>query len=402
MLELAGESAARAPRDVGAARRVRRALGLGVELLDLPALAPRIDALRGRERVSLCASGHGDGSGREAGLVAGGRRLRGADAGRVCRRGCSTGSGAGPSSTSSSRSWRAARRFRWSAWRRAAWRSARRFARASGSTPASYGSRALDFTMSALGIDRMLFGSDAPIVDPALTVLTVQSFGQAVTRRDVHDESAATSGQMSDIEGFVHEHVPGGRPLDRAELAALARTIGEHPSSGARTSTTARTSGTSAALSRSEHRHLADLLGQRAGHRLPRPRSVVGRRVRLRGPALRGLAAARAGRLDPRADDRAPRGEGFDFPRRTSTASATRAAARPRARSTSTARRSGAWATTSTRSTGSWGASRSRTPTSSRVRHRARQARLRRPRQPRPPSRRQPGAGGLPAHRARP
>ena len=46
---------------------------------------------------------------------------------------------------------------------------------------ASYGSRALDFTMSALGIDRMLFGSDAPIVDPALTVLTVQSFGQAVT-----------------------------------------------------------------------------------------------------------------------------------------------------------------------------------------------------------------------------
>jgi predicted TIM-barrel fold metal-dependent hydrolase len=45
---------------------------------------------------------------------------------------------------------------------------------------ASYGSRALDFTMSALGIDRMLFGSDAPIVDPELTLRTVESFGQAV------------------------------------------------------------------------------------------------------------------------------------------------------------------------------------------------------------------------------
>jgi 6-methylsalicylate decarboxylase len=45
---------------------------------------------------------------------------------------------------------------------------------------ASYGSRALDFTMSALGIDRMLFGSDAPIGDPALTLHTVESFGQAV------------------------------------------------------------------------------------------------------------------------------------------------------------------------------------------------------------------------------
>jgi predicted TIM-barrel fold metal-dependent hydrolase len=45
---------------------------------------------------------------------------------------------------------------------------------------ASYGSRALDFTMSALGIDRMLFGSDAPIGDPALTLRTVESFGQAV------------------------------------------------------------------------------------------------------------------------------------------------------------------------------------------------------------------------------
>jgi predicted TIM-barrel fold metal-dependent hydrolase len=46
---------------------------------------------------------------------------------------------------------------------------------------ASYGSRALDFTMSALGIDRMLFGSDAPITDPEPMLLTVESFGHAVS-----------------------------------------------------------------------------------------------------------------------------------------------------------------------------------------------------------------------------
>jgi hypothetical protein len=46
---------------------------------------------------------------------------------------------------------------------------------------ASYGSRALDFTMSALGIDRMLFGSDVPIADPEPMLRTVESFGQAVS-----------------------------------------------------------------------------------------------------------------------------------------------------------------------------------------------------------------------------
>jgi 6-methylsalicylate decarboxylase len=46
---------------------------------------------------------------------------------------------------------------------------------------ASYGKRALELTMSTFGVERMLFGSDAPVVDPAGALITVRSFGDAVT-----------------------------------------------------------------------------------------------------------------------------------------------------------------------------------------------------------------------------
>jgi 6-methylsalicylate decarboxylase len=45
---------------------------------------------------------------------------------------------------------------------------------------ASYGRRALDLAMSTFGVERMLFGSDTPVVDPALGVDAVRSFGDAV------------------------------------------------------------------------------------------------------------------------------------------------------------------------------------------------------------------------------
>jgi predicted TIM-barrel fold metal-dependent hydrolase len=45
---------------------------------------------------------------------------------------------------------------------------------------ASYGKRALELTMSTFGVERMLFGSDAPVVDPAGALTTVRSFGDAV------------------------------------------------------------------------------------------------------------------------------------------------------------------------------------------------------------------------------
>jgi hypothetical protein len=45
---------------------------------------------------------------------------------------------------------------------------------------ATYGRRALDLGMSTFGVDRMLFGSDVPVVDPAPTLDAVRSFGDAV------------------------------------------------------------------------------------------------------------------------------------------------------------------------------------------------------------------------------
>jgi 6-methylsalicylate decarboxylase len=46
---------------------------------------------------------------------------------------------------------------------------------------ASYGKRALELAMSTHGVGQMLFGSDAPVVDPSSSLMTVRSFGDAVT-----------------------------------------------------------------------------------------------------------------------------------------------------------------------------------------------------------------------------
>jgi hypothetical protein len=44
----------------------------------------------------------------------------------------------------------------------------------------SYGRRALDLAMSTFGVEPMLFGSDTPVVDPDATLDAVRSFGEAV------------------------------------------------------------------------------------------------------------------------------------------------------------------------------------------------------------------------------
>jgi 6-methylsalicylate decarboxylase len=46
---------------------------------------------------------------------------------------------------------------------------------------ASYGRRALDLTMSTFGVEPMLFGTDIPVVDPEPALDVVRSFGDAVT-----------------------------------------------------------------------------------------------------------------------------------------------------------------------------------------------------------------------------
>ena len=46
---------------------------------------------------------------------------------------------------------------------------------------ATYGRRALDLAMSTFGVERMLFGSDLPVVDSASALDVLRSFGEAVT-----------------------------------------------------------------------------------------------------------------------------------------------------------------------------------------------------------------------------
>jgi predicted TIM-barrel fold metal-dependent hydrolase len=45
---------------------------------------------------------------------------------------------------------------------------------------ATYGRRAMDLMLSTFGVDRMIFGSDIPVVDPRPGVEAVRSFGEAV------------------------------------------------------------------------------------------------------------------------------------------------------------------------------------------------------------------------------
>ena len=46
---------------------------------------------------------------------------------------------------------------------------------------ASYGRRALDLCLATFGIDRVVFGSDVPVVEPFSTLDAVRTFGDAVT-----------------------------------------------------------------------------------------------------------------------------------------------------------------------------------------------------------------------------
>jgi hypothetical protein len=45
---------------------------------------------------------------------------------------------------------------------------------------ATYGRRAMDLVLSTFGVDRMIFGSDIPVVDPQPGIEAVRSFGEAV------------------------------------------------------------------------------------------------------------------------------------------------------------------------------------------------------------------------------
>jgi hypothetical protein len=52
---------------------------------------------------------------------------------------------------------------------------------------ASYGTRALEYCLATLGAEALVFGSDAPVVDPRNTLAAVRTFGQAVADVVCHD-----------------------------------------------------------------------------------------------------------------------------------------------------------------------------------------------------------------------
>jgi predicted TIM-barrel fold metal-dependent hydrolase len=47
---------------------------------------------------------------------------------------------------------------------------------------ASYGRRALELCIETFGVERLVFGTDTPVVDPSHAAAALQSFGESVTR----------------------------------------------------------------------------------------------------------------------------------------------------------------------------------------------------------------------------
>jgi 6-methylsalicylate decarboxylase len=60
---------------------------------------------------------------------------------------------------------------------------------------ATYGRRALDLAMSTYGVEPMLFGSDMPVVDPVPALEAIRSFGEAVTEAVLSANPARLTGQ---------------------------------------------------------------------------------------------------------------------------------------------------------------------------------------------------------------
>jgi 6-methylsalicylate decarboxylase len=55
---------------------------------------------------------------------------------------------------------------------------------------ASYGRRSLDLCIATFGATQLLYGSDAPVVDPAPTLAAVRSFGDTIARRVLSENPA--------------------------------------------------------------------------------------------------------------------------------------------------------------------------------------------------------------------
>lgn len=60
----------------------------------------------------------------------------------------------------------------------------------------SYGRRALELCLSTYGVTQLVFGSDAPVIEPAPTLQAVQTFGEAVTEIVVRETPGRLLGEV--------------------------------------------------------------------------------------------------------------------------------------------------------------------------------------------------------------
>lgn len=67
----------------------------------------------------------------------------------------------------------------------------------------SYGRRALELCIETFGIERLVYGSDAPVVDPASTLAAVRSLGTAATRLLLSENA----------ERLLHRTSTAGEPI---------------------------------------------------------------------------------------------------------------------------------------------------------------------------------------------
>jgi 6-methylsalicylate decarboxylase len=60
----------------------------------------------------------------------------------------------------------------------------------------SYGRRALELTLSTYGVTQLVYGSDAPVIDPHVTIDEIAGFGEAVARILVRDNPERLLGRL--------------------------------------------------------------------------------------------------------------------------------------------------------------------------------------------------------------
>ena len=108
----------------------------------------------------------------------------------------------------------------------------------------SYGRRAIELCIETFGIERLVYGSDVPVIDPAPTLQAIHSLGDSVSRflqSDTPERLLAprptpdsrhpeAPGTVSAIASWIANRLPANAdltPKQAGELACEIRTVGE-------------------------------------------------------------------------------------------------------------------------------------------------------------------------------